>query len=86
MQMSFKIYDKVLSPNSLEIADYLINLSILEIHKKNYEKALEIQNRALNIRLQKLNSNHIIIAKSYMSIGGMLVLTQSYELAEECLQ
>jgi tetratricopeptide (TPR) repeat protein len=42
LNKSFQIYDKVLPPNSLEIADFLINQSIVCIHKKEYEKAIEM--------------------------------------------
>jgi hypothetical protein len=42
LNKSLAIYEKVLPPNSLEIADYLINQSLVCVHKKNYEKAIEM--------------------------------------------
>ena len=66
-----RVADIQKDPDSPETATYLSNLAVLHRSKGDNEKALELYNDALEIRMNLLGPIHAATATSYNSIGAL---------------
>ena len=70
--LSISIYEKLFDPNHSSVAK--VKISIGDVYRdgntqEEYDCALNLYKDALNILLEKLDSNNFEIAKLYRSIG-----------------
>jgi len=68
------------------IASSLNNIGVIYQYKKDYPKALEYYNQALEIRMKVLPENHQDQAASYTNIGETYEFLGEYQLALEHAQ
>ncbi|ETO11633.1 hypothetical protein RFI_25741, partial [Reticulomyxa filosa] len=60
-----------LEPDHLDVATLYKNLAIVYYGKQEYDKAMEFGQKALDLRLKKLDSNHPGIGNSYNILGNI---------------
>ncbi|MDG2222671.1 MAG: tetratricopeptide repeat protein, partial [Rubripirellula sp.] len=77
-------------PQSLEYAETLESLGVLNLYRHDLEAANDAFTKSLAIRRSTPSKNKLLIAKTLLNLGVMHSLRADYELAEpflkECLQ
>ncbi|XP_046855093.1 kinesin light chain 4-like [Xenia sp. Carnegie-2017] len=83
MDATFVKFNSVYPRNHVDVAGSLNNLGIVFYETRNYDKAIEVYEKALEIQKQSLGPNHVDVAASLNNLGLVFYKTGNYYKAIE---
>jgi tetratricopeptide (TPR) repeat protein len=73
------------SADSVDVADTLSSIGLMEYHLRDYDASFESYQEALRIRRQHYGTDdHVVIASTLNSIGLVLFKQELFELSKKC--